>query len=433
MAALRRDLSAERYLALRARFGIKAGLDTISALLEAMGHPESRFPSLLVAGTNGKGSVAAYVDSVFRASGLRSGRFTSPHLVRVNERIAVGGSPISDRNLEEAVGEVRRSAERLVMSGRLKSHPTYFEVTTAAALAHFAHERVDAAVLEVGLGGRLDATNAAPATVSAIVTIERDHEEHLGTTLDSIAREKAGVLRPGRETVLGPMSSEAREAIAAEATRVGAQLVDAEADAVVEPSGEAISIRTPDAAYGPMRPLAGAHQRTNALVAVRLVERARSAGIGVDLRRVGDGISATSWPGRLQWVPGRPPLLLDGAHNPSGARALAAHLAGVGPYVLLLGIMSDKDLRGVAEPLVARAREVVLTRPRIRRAADPEQIAAALGPALRHAHCQIGVRRALAIARRLSGGSVPVVVAGSLYLVGEVLGILEGRPARQGA
>jgi dihydrofolate synthase/folylpolyglutamate synthase len=432
MAASRHHLPAERYLALRARFGIKAGLDSISALLEAMDHPELRFPSLLVAGTNGKGSVTAYTDSVLRASGLRCGRYTSPHLVRVNERIAVGGVPISDQGLEEAVGEVRRSAEKLLAAGRLAAHPTYFEATTAAAFAHFARERVDAAVLEVGLGGRLDATNVAPASVSAIVTIAHDHEEHLGPTLADIAREKAGVLRAERETILGPLPPEARAAIGAEAVRVGATLIDAAAGSVVDLSGEAISIRTPDGAYGPMRPLPGAHQRVNALVAVRLVERAHAAGIGVDLRRVAEGISETSWPGRLQWIPGRPPLLLDGAHNPAGARALAAHLAGVGPYVLLLGIMSDKDLRGVAEPLVASARDVVLTRPRMRRAADPERIAAALGPTLRTAHRQPGVRRALGLARRLSGGSIPVVVAGSLYLVGEVLGILEGDPGRQG-
>src|SRR5574340_824760 len=190
-------------LAQRTRFGIKFGLETMRALVEEMGHPERAFPSLLIAGTNGKGSVAAYCDSVLRASGLRAGRYTSPHLVRVNERIAVNGHDITDAAFARAVHAVRDAATHLIRQGRLAAHPTFFEVLTAAAFEHFRSARVDVAVLEVGLGGRLDATNVVEPVASAIVSIDFDHEVYLGHTLAAIAGEKAGVMRTNRATVLG--------------------------------------------------------------------------------------------------------------------------------------------------------------------------------------------------------------------------------------
>jgi dihydrofolate synthase/folylpolyglutamate synthase len=208
---------AGTYLAARTRFGIKFGLGTMRALLAEMGHPERCFPTLLVAGTNGKGSVVAYVDAVLRASGLHTGRYTSPHLVRLNERIVVGGREITDHALETAVARVRGAAERLVRAGRMRQHPTFFEALTAAAFEHFRQVAVDVAVLEVGMGGRLDATNVAEPLASAIVSIDFDHQAYLGTTLAAIAREKAGVLRRGRTTVVGPMPREARRAIATRA------------------------------------------------------------------------------------------------------------------------------------------------------------------------------------------------------------------------
>src|SRR6185503_13246048 len=205
---------ARRYLASRTRLGMKFGLETIRAVLARMGHPESAFPSLLVAGTNGKGSVVAYTDAVLRASGHKVGRYTSPHLERVNERIAVDGRAITDAGLQAAVGRVRAAAAALVREGTIPGHPTYFEVLTAAAFAHFRERAVDVAVLEVGMGGRLDATNVAEPLASAIVSIDLAHEAYLAGTLPAIAREKAGVLRRGRATVLGALDPGAREAIA---------------------------------------------------------------------------------------------------------------------------------------------------------------------------------------------------------------------------
>jgi dihydrofolate synthase/folylpolyglutamate synthase len=424
---------AAAYLAARTRFGIKFGLDTIRALVKAMGHPERSYPTLLIAGTNGKGSVAAYCDFALRASGLRVGRYTSPHLVRVNERIVVGGREISDRDLDLAVGRVRETAEALVRKRVIAAHPTHFEALTAAAFEHFRRARVKVAVLEVGMGGRLDATNVAAPLASAIVNVDLDHQAYLGTTLAAIAGEKAGVLRRGRATVLGPLPPEARAAVLRRARALRARLVEARAGCVMATSGERLDLRTPRALYRGLRPLPGAHQRDNLLVAIRLLEEAQAAGLPLDLSRLGAGIARTRWRGRLEWIPGRPPLLLDGAHNPGGGRALAEHLRTRGPFVLLFGVMADKDVAELARLLFPLARAVVLTQPRGGRAASPEEIARRAGAWGARAHREAVPGRALHLARRLATGGTPVVVAGSLFLVGEVIAILKKeRRARPG-
>jgi dihydrofolate synthase / folylpolyglutamate synthase len=448
MARLPAHRVAGLYLAQRVRFGIKFGLATIRALLAEMDHPERAYVSLLVAGTNGKGSVAAYCDAVLRASGLRTGRYTSPHLVRVNERITVDGREITDRDFASAVSAVRDAARRLVRRGVLDVHPTFFEVLTAAALAHFRRRRVQVAVLEVGLGGRLDATNAVEPIASAIVSVDRDHEVYLGTTLRAIATEKAGVLRKGRPTVIGPMREEARQAVVARARAIGARVIEAQrgsrfrvargargAARVSERGGspapvERLDLRTATARYAGLRPLPGIHQRDNLLVAIRLLEQAKREGLAVRLPAVPRAIAGTRWPGRLEWVAGRPPLLLDGAHNPAGARALARALAGGPPYVLLFAAMSDKDVAGLARALFPAAAAIVLTRPRVSRAATPSEIARRAGSLARSARSEPAVFRALARAQRLARAHSPrtiVVVAGSLYLVGAVEAILERR------
>ncbi|HUG53318.1 MAG TPA: cyanophycin synthetase, partial [Vicinamibacteria bacterium] len=392
------------YLASRIRLGMKFGLETMHALVEALGHPERRFPVLLVAGTNGKGSVVAYAAAALRASGLVAGRYISPHLVRVNERIAVGGREIGDRALWSAVAEVREAAESLARAGALPAQPTYFEVLTAAAFVHFAARSVDVAVLEVGMGGRLDATNVTAPAVSAIVTVERDHEAYLGTTLGAIAGEKAGVLRPGRVTVLGPMSPEAVAAVAAVAAERGARLAHADAEVEVRerPRGR-VDLRTRRHLYRALRPLPGAHQRDNLAVAVRLLEEAQAAGVGLDLEAVAAGVDRTRWPGRLQRLPGRPSLLVDGAHNPAAARALAAELRDGPPFVLVFGAMADKDVAAMGRALFPLARLVVLTRVPDARAASPDEIVRRVGRAAAAARSAPTVGAAIARARRLAG------------------------------
>ena len=428
---LSRRSRATTYLSSRVRFGIKFGLDTMRALCEELRHPERAYPTLLVAGTNGKGSVVAYADAALRASGFAVGRYTSPHLVRVNERIAVGGRDVGSAAFEAAVERVRRAAARLVRARAILAHPTYFEVLTAAALDHFRRARVDVAVLEVGMGGRLDATNVADPLASAIVTIARDHEAYLGSTLGAIAHEKAGVLRPGRATVLGPLPPEARAAIGSEAAAVGARLVDAPEGAAVQAAEDGLEFRTPRFDYRGVRPLPGAHQRDNALVALRLLEEARAAGLAVDLAAAAAAVGETRWPGRLERVvvKGHPPLLLDGAHNPAAARALAAYLADEPPFVLLFGALADKDVEAMTRTLFPLARTVVLTRAPSDRAASPEEIERRAGSAARGARLEADPRRALALAGHLAPVGGTVVVAGSLYLVGEITRIL--RTARR--
>jgi dihydrofolate synthase/folylpolyglutamate synthase len=417
--SMRRDPPAAPYLASRIRLGMKFGLETMRALVAALGHPERAFPSLLVAGTNGKGSVVAYADSVLRASGLRVGRYTSPHLMHVSERITVGGRAISARALDREVDRVRAAAEALAAAGRLPADPTFFEVLTAAAFLHFQRARVDVAVLEVGMGARLDATNVVEPLASAIVSIDRDHEAYLGTTLAAIAREKAGVLRRGRVTVLGPLAAEARAAIAEEAARLGARIGDS---TEARPgSGGKVDVVTPRRVHRGLAPLPGAHQRANLAVAVRLLEEARAAGLAVNLSRMAKGIARTRWPGRLQRLPGRPPLLVDGAHNPAAARALADELRGQGPFVLVFAAMADKDIATMGRVLFPLARAVVITKVPGARAAPPDAIARAVGAPARGARQTERVRDALSLARRLAGPRGLVVAAGSLYLAGEVL------------
>ena len=420
------------YLASRVHLGMKFGLETMRALVAALGHPEREFRTLLVAGTNGKGSVVAYADSVLRASGLRVGRYTSPHLLRVHERIVVSGRPISDRALDEAVGRVREAAEALAAAGALPSEPTFFEVLTGAALLHFARGRVDVAVLEIGMGARLDATNVADPLASAIVTVDRDHEAYLGTTLAAIAREKAGVLRRGRVTVLGPMAAEARRAIAAQARRVGARLADTTRDTAVIAQGKGlVTVRTPHGVHRGLHPLRGAHQNANVAVAVRLLEEAHGRGLEVDLAAIPAAVTRTRWPGRLQRLAGRPALIVDGAHNPAAARALAVELRKQKPFVLLFAAMADKDIAEMGRILMPLARGIVLTRVSGSRAAPPAEIARRVKPLANRAHRAANVSAALVRARALAGPRGLVVAAGSLYLVGEVLrSVAAGRRGR---
>ena len=400
--------SVSRYLDSRARFGMKFGLDAMRALLHELRDPHRCAPALLIAGTNGKGSVVAYVDAVLRASGLRTGRYISPHLVAVNERIAVDGRDISTAALGRHLQRVRAAAERADRARRAHRPADSFRGADRGRVPRVRRRGVDAMVLEVGLGGRLDATNVVAPLVSAIVSIDRDHEAYLGTTLAAIAREKAGVMRRGVVTVRGPLPAAALRTVEREARRAGARLVAA----------RGALRRFPGAASLP-----GRHQRQNLEVALRVLEAARQAGLGVRLARAAAAVSSVQWPGRLQQLGGVPPLLLDGAHNPAAARALAAHLRPLAPVVLVFGMMADKDIEASARALFPLARVVILTRPRNKRAATPAQIrrrvaSLGFGKRLRAAP---GTQSALALARRLARSGETVVVSGSLYLVGEAL------------
>jgi dihydrofolate synthase / folylpolyglutamate synthase len=417
-------------------FGIKLGLDGIRALLTLLDHPEGAYPAVLIGGSNGKGSVAAMVDAVLRAHGLRTGLYTSPHLVRPSERIRIMGADVAAPALASLLRTMRAACDRGLATGALEAHPSFFEVMTAAALCAFREAGVDAAVLEVGLGGRLDATNATEPLVAAIVTVDLDHIAQLGGTLASIAGEKAGIARAGRALVSGVRQPEALAVLRERCAALGSSFVDARSVVGLEdgPRGS-FAARTARATYDDLHlPLAGAHQRGNAQVAIATLEAfADALPFALDPARVREGLAATRWPGRLQLLAGSPRVLLDGAHNPAGTEALAAYLAerqaqGSRKPVLIFGAMADKDVAGLFRPLASRVAAVVTTRPCVHRAMDAQTLAEAVRAFGVPAEAAAEPAEALALARGKAGADGLVLVAGSLYLVGSILALLEGGP-----
>lgn len=426
------------YLLSLEQFGIKFGLTNIRTLAMALGQPQSRFQSILIAGTNGKGSVTAMVDRALRAAGLRVGRYTSPHLVSLEERFAIDGAPVSTSALEGVAAEIRTLVADLIEGGTLEASPTFFEATTAIAFELFRRAGADVAVLEVGLGGRLDSTNVVDPIAVAITSIDFDHEQYLGNTLAAIAREKAGIIRPGIPVVIGPVVKEAREEFVAACARTGAHLIDADAGVEVDTSSSggrpAVHIRTPLRDYGwvPLG-LRGEHQVPNALVAVRLLEQLDGRlklRVGADAIRT--GVMEVRWPGRLQMleVDGGRRVLLDAAHNPAGAWALATYLRRefAEPLPMVFAAMRDKDVALMLKTLLPVVSLMVMTQPANPRARSADELAAEATRLSRGA--QIEVERSPRAALERAWSRCPLAcVAGSIFLVGEVLASLG--PARE--
>jgi dihydrofolate synthase/folylpolyglutamate synthase len=421
---------ALEYLRGRERFGIKFGLENIGRLAEALGRPERRYDSILVAGTNGKGSTVALVESILRASGLRAGRYTSPHLRYLEERIHVEGRPVSPAELASAVSRVARAAENLWSGDSDTSAPTFFEAVTAAAFVAFADKEVDVAVLEVGMGGRYDATNIAPASVSVIAPIGFDHERFLGGTISAIASEKAAIIKEGKPVVVGRLDAEALEVVRREAEARKAVLVEAlrgvELDWEESERGFRARLRTPARDYGLLElPLRGEHQLDNLVLAVRAVEAYREDGL--EREEVARGVRAAVWPGRLQRVEGSPPLLLDAAHNVMAVEALARYLERH-PHprrVLLFGVMKDKRVREMLDRLVPLASHFIATRPAMSRSREPEQLARWARERGVTADSERSPAAALERAREIAGPEGEVLVAGSIFLLGEIQAVLD--------
>jgi dihydrofolate synthase/folylpolyglutamate synthase len=428
-------MTPQQRLATREFFGIKLGLETMRTLVCALGHPERASVAVIVAGTNGKGSVTAMASRALHAAGLRVGRYTSPHLVHLRERFAVDDIDVSDTQLDAALQAVFDAEDALLARDALAGPATYFELTTAAAFVLFQHAGVDVSVIEVGLGGRHDATNVVAAPWAAITSIGLDHVAQLGDTLALIAAEKAGVIMPGATVVSGVVQDDASRVIAGECAAQRARLIRAGDDVEIEAAEHAgettLSVTTPTRSYGPVRlALRGAHQVSNAIVAVRLLEALEEAGIGGGREAIESGLADATWPGRIEQrlLQNGVPLVLDGAHNPAGAEALATWLrtAGHAPATLVTACMRDKDVDGLLGPLLPLASRVVATAVDFPRALPPEVLAAriaALAPGL---PVTIAANPAAAMASA-SEGSARVVVAGSLFLVGAVRGWLDER------
>lgn len=407
--------------------GIKLGLENITKLAAALGDPQNRFLSVHVAGTNGKGSVAAMLAGALAAHGLRTGLYTSPHLARVEERVRIDGRAIAPRRFLGRLAELKGVVDRLMAEGRLAHHPTYFEVLTALAFVEFAEREVDVAVLEVGMGGRFDSTNIVRPLVSVITTIAKDHEKHLGATLERIAFEKAGIIKPGVPVVCGARGGAARRVIRRVARERRAPLVEVfgrgrSLEARPGRGGCRFVYRGERGIYAFTPGLAGRHQGANAAVAIAAAEVLSRVWKPLDKATVLAAIRDARWEGRLETVRRRPLVLLDGAHNVEGVEALAAHLRDVvrRPVVLVFGAMEDKDIRAMARVLFPLASAVVLTRVPYKRAAAPEALFAAAPPFRGPVLLEPDTRKAVELALSISAGRAPVVVAGSLFLVGEV-------------
>ena len=408
------------------QFGIKFGLENMFAIVGRLGHPERTFRAVHIAGTNGKGSVTAMIDAGLRAAGHRSARYTSPHLVDLAERFVIDGRPVAADKMLAAVADVQSVIEELLAEGVLQAHPTFFEVTTAVAFELFRRAGVEAAVLEVGLGGRLDATNVIKPVATAITSIAYDHQQYLGPTLAEIAKEKAGIIKPRVPMVVGDLEPEAFGAIAGIARDRGAPLIRAaEGVTITRRASSTIALRTPARDYGAITMgLAGEHQIGNALVAVRILELLDAQGMAVPPEAVASALARPSWPGRIdlrRMADGRE-ILFDAAHNPAGAAALASYLRELQTdrLPLVFAGMQDKDLEGMLRALLPVVGPIVVTRASNRRSADPErlgELAHRIAP-----ETSVTVAASPAEALEIAWRTSPrIIVAGSIFLLGDVM------------
>jgi dihydrofolate synthase/folylpolyglutamate synthase len=445
----------------------KFDLAHMRVLLEALNHPERKFPGILIAGTNGKGSTAATLASILRASGLRTGLYTSPHLVRINERIRINGSEISDDDFALLHDVVDRTADRLVEEGELPWHPSFFEMLTAIAFEYFAQSKVGIAVLEVGMGGRLDATNVIEPRVSVITDISLDHQKFLGNTVTEIAREKAGIIRPGGIVVTLPQQPQANDVIGNTILELGAQGVSAvpyvppvspgsdryfvpgakqklsiaeNAEECAEdaekstPQTEVHISRYPLQVMGKQisveTPLVGRHQLRNIALAIATAEVLSHQGFPVTPEAIDRGIRETRWPGRFQVMPAQgtaPEYIFDVAHNPAGAWALRSTLSACyedRELTFIFGAMRDKAIGEIAEILFPVAERVIATRADNPRSATPDEIREAATRTATDIEDAIDVASALDRARALAGPRGIVVITGSIYIVGEAMRVL---------
>jgi dihydrofolate synthase/folylpolyglutamate synthase len=418
----------------RRRFGIRPGLETVEALLAELGHPERKFPAIHITGSKGKGSTAAMAQSILTALGLRTGLFTSPHLVTYRERVRIDGRMISRSAVVEELRRVEEAARAAEASGRTDRSPTFFEATTALAFDWFAREGVDAAVIEVGIGGRLDSTNVLDARVGVITTIELEHTDLLGPDLASIAREKSGILHAGMTGVVGELPPEARAVVEATAAQAGVPLWHAEKevrveDRVLSEEGQSFTVRLPGRSFEHLSiHLLGRFQPTNASLAVAAAARfARAVGRDLTDEAVTAGLERVRWPGRLERVAKRPELFYDVAHTPESARALAQSIAEISPLAdpdestIVFGCLREKDAGRILDALSPLARTLVVVPLKTDRGARPADLRVAGAGRFPRIVEARSAAEGLAVARAGTGTDGFTLVAGSDYLVGELL------------
>jgi dihydrofolate synthase/folylpolyglutamate synthase len=410
---------------------MKFGLANIRTLCTALGQPHTKYRSILIAGTNGKGSVTAMVDCALRKAGVKTGRYTSPHLIRVEERFTINGQPVATDTLVAAIEQMRSVIDKLLAAGTLEASPTFFEVTTAIAFELFRNAGVEFAVLEVGLGGRLDSTNVVEPVAAAVTSIDFDHEQYLGTTLKAIAGEKAGVIRAGIPVVVGPLEPEAREVLETTCASAGARFIDAESGTKINvhttDGRTMLAVKTPLRDYGRIAlGLRGSHQVANAVVAIRLLEQLEKL-VPVGPDAIIGGLRDVQWPGRLQMVEtdAGKSVLLDAAHNPAGSWALAQYLKQEFPEPLpiVFGAMRDKDAALMLKTLLPVASSMTMTEPHNARARSAEELAALARTFSPRVSIDTATEPKDALER--AWARCPLVCAtGSLFLIGDILASL---------
>lgn len=414
------------------RFGIKLGLDNIRRLLSLLGDPHRDLRALHVTGTNGKGSVSAYAASALGEAGYRVGLYTSPHLVRFNERICVDRKPIADDDVLRLWSGMQPAIQSMV-ADRPINHPTFFEVTTAMAFQYFREREVDVAVIEVGMGGRMDATNVVDGLVSVVTRVDLEHTEHLGRSVERIAREKAGIIKPSSRAVT--IDQPALSVVEARCREVHAPLTIVGRDVRVERlafglDGQTFRATGPFEAIEVRTPLLGSFQAENVGLAIAGLNEMRIAGMPISDDAIRQGISTVRWPARLEIVKQDPLVVVDGAHNAAATQALAAAVAELLPgrrIRLVVGILNDKDLAGMAAALGPLASHAYTCRPNSHRAYDPEDIAVAFR-AYASATTVRSVREAIEAALADVRPEEAILITGSIYTAGEALDHLGARP-----
>jgi len=425
LLSLGRELAAPTQAA-----AAKFSLENITILLERLGRPDRAYPVVHIAGTNGKGSTAAFMERILREAGFRTGLNTSPHLERINERIRIGGEEISDDRFAELFVRIHAVIEALLAEGKLKAHPTYFECVTALAFEAFAQERVEFAVVEVGLGGRLDATNVVTPVVSIITRIDFDHENYLGHSLKEIAGEKAGILKSQVPVVMTEQFAEAREVILARAKELHCPVVETslayrvENEVMEQGRVFATVAETDGSKTFALKPrLQGRFQLQNALNALAAARVLQDRGYRISDENIVGGIAAAEWPGRLELLQTRPDVYLDGAHNPGAARELAAfleeHFADRKVH-LIYGAMRDKAVDEVTGLLFPHVHEVIFTQPGTPRAVSATQLAEMAGDHAPQFSIIPNAEEALETALAKAQPEDAIFITGSLYLVGEL-------------
>src|SRR5258708_5837434 len=430
-AAVRYLLSLGRELAAPTEAAAaKFDLENIGVLAERLGRPDRAYPSAHIAGTNGKGSTAAFLESILRHAGFRTGLNTSPHLEKINERIRVNGAEISDYDFAETFTRIQAQIEELLAAGKLRAHPTYFECVTAMAFEYFARAHVDFGIFEVGLGGRLDATNILTPAISVVTRVDFDHENFLGHSLREIAAEKAGILKQGIPVALAEQPPEAREVILTRAKELGCPVIETPlAYRVDEQAMEngCIRARITEIASGwsaKLAPqLAGRFQLQNAINAVAAARALSPRGFRIPGGAMGQGLPAARWPGRLEKLQSRPDIYVDGAHNPGAARELAVfwkeNFAGRRIF-LLYGALRDKAVDEIAGVLFPRAAEVVFTEPRTSRAISASQLSEIAAHHAGHSSVIADAEQALDYLLSRAAPQGAVFVTGSPHLVGQL-------------